>query len=440
MVADHLWLSWPADERRRSRQSLYTLLIAGPLIAVLVLAIGLSALHVLALHGRRVLPARLARVVGWLVFGLVIGLITQLLSTDLMTWAIAGAIAAGILFWAWREGRLGDAGLALIGGALPWLVSVGLFIVLLPSDPTLAVVDIRFPIVVGALLVAGIGIGLIVAAPRTAPAPNLTPIRRAMLLPNVIDRAQAMGPVPAPLVLAFVAGMTGAIAVLLLGRSLDPVPLQLIVGAVFIGLSLGTWWVTTPRRVRDAQGVIRWLVDVERRIWAERLGRPLPRMPNGVRQLADRLPDDPGLRPLRIEVLATFGRLPEAREELARLPLETPEQRAIEAECAEYVGWYAGRPDEGAIDRWARELPSIEDAATRLRLRVSLAVARARRAAEQRDPAAIDHLLEVRPLIGSLSSRIRDPGTIGVLVTFVLMGLLGFVLSPLLAVLPDGVR
>jgi hypothetical protein len=419
---------------------LYTLLIAGPLIAVLVLAIVLSVLHVLALHGHRILPERPARVIGWLVFGLVIGLITQLLSTDLMSWAVAGALAAWILTWAWREGRLSDAGLALVGGALPWLVSVGLFMVLLRSDPTLAVVDVRFPIVVGALVVAGIGIGLMVAAPRTPPTRTLTPIRRAMLLPNAIDREQAMGPVPAPLVLAFVAGMTGTIIVLLLVRSLDPVPLQLIVGAVFIGLSLGTWWVATPRRVRDAQGVFTWLVDAERRMWAERLGRSLPRLPNSLRHLVDSLPDDAGVRPLKVEVLATFGRLPEAEAELARLPLETPEQRAVEAESAEYVGWYAGRPEEGAIDRLARELPSIDDAATRLRLRVSLAVARARRAAGRRDPAAIDHLLEVRPLLGKLGSRFREPGVIGVIAGFVLIGLLGFVLSPLLAILPDGVQ
>ena len=185
---------------------------------------------------------------------------------------------------------------------------------------------------------------------------------------------------------------------------------------------------------------MRWLVDAERRLWAERLGRPLPRLPSGLRHLVDSLPDDASLRPLKIEVLATFDRLPEARDELARLPLETPEQRAIEAEIAEYVGWYDGRPDEGAMDRWAQELPSIEDPATRLRLRVSLAVARARRAAGRRDPATIDHLLEVRPLIGSISSRLRDPGAIGYIVGFVLIGILGFVLSPLLAEIPAGAR
>jgi hypothetical protein len=420
--------------------NLYTLLIAGPLIAVLVLAIVLSVLHVLALHGRRILPERLARVAGWLVFGLAIGLMTQLLSTDLMTWVIAAAVAAWVLTWAWREGRLSDAGLALVGGALPWLGSVGLFMVLLRADPTLTVVDIRFPIVVGALVVVGIGILLIVGAPRTAPVRELTPIRRAMLLPNAIDRAQAMGPVSAPLALAFIAGMTGTVVVLLVGRSLDLVPLQLIVGSVFIGLSLGTWWIATPRRVRDAQGVISWLVDAERKMWADRLDRPLPRTPNGIRHLADSLPDDAGVRPLKIEVLATLGRLAEAQAELARLPLDTPEQRAVEAESAEYVGWYAGRPEEGAIERLALELPSIEDDATRLRLRVSLALARARRAAARRDPAAIDHLLEVRPLIGELGSRLREPAAIGVIAGFVLIGLVGFMLSPLLGVLPDGVR
>ena len=212
---------------------LYTLLLAGPLIAVLVLAIVLSVLHVLALNGRRVLPERIARVVGWFVFGLVIGLMTQLLSTDLIDLGhrrcdrrrdpllgVERGQAEATPDWRWSAAHS------------RWLVNIGLFMVLLPSDPLFAVVDIRFPIVVGALVVAGIGVLLIIAAPRTAPMRKLTPIRRAMLLPNAIERAQAMGPVPAPLVLAFVAGMTGTIVVLLLGRSLDPVLLQLIVGAV----------------------------------------------------------------------------------------------------------------------------------------------------------------------------------------------------------------
>ena len=417
---------------------LYYLLIAGPLMVVLVLAIALSVLHVLALHGRRVLPDRLARVVGWLVFGLVIGLISQLLPGEPMTWLSAGAIAAWTLFWARREGRLADAGLALIGGALPWLLSIGLFIVLLPPDPTVPVVDIRFLIIVGALLIAGIGVALVIAAPRAVVPPSLSPVQRALLVTNAINRAQAMGPVPAPLVVAFLAGMTGSVAALIVGQSLEPIPRWLIVGGAFIGLSLGAWWLAIPRRVRDAQGVVNWLVDGERRLWAERLGRPLPRTATGMRRLQDTLPNVDSLRALRIEALATFGRTDEARQELALLPLETAEERAVEAELAEYVSFYEGKPDEAAIGRWAEELPSIEDPAARLRLTVSLAVARTRRAAEKREPDAIDHLLAVRPQIGSTGSPFRDPVKIVIVVTLVLMGILGFVVSPLLAELASG--
>ncbi len=249
-----------------------------------------------------------------------------------------------------------------------------------------------------------------------------------------------MGPVSAPLVLAFMAGLAGGIAVLLLGRDLEPLLQQLLVGVAFIVASLGTWWIATPRRVTDAQAVLSWLVDAERRMWAERTGRPLPRTPGGIRHLLDWLPDTDDLRPLRIEVLATLGRGEEAWLQLARLPLETPEDRAVEAELAEYVGQYAGKPDETALDRLADELPSIEDAAARLRLRVSLAVARARHAAERRDPAAIDHLLAVRPELPSISSRLRDPSTIGVVIGLVLTGLLGFVVVPLVAALSAEVR
>ncbi len=56
---------------------LYRQLVALPLVVVLVLAVVTTALHVLAIHGRRVIPERPARVVGWLLFGLIVGLVTQ---------------------------------------------------------------------------------------------------------------------------------------------------------------------------------------------------------------------------------------------------------------------------------------------------------------------------------------------------------------------------
>ena len=397
-------------------------LIAGPLMVVLVLAIALTVLHVLALNGRRLLPERAASVVGWFVFGLVVGLITRRLPQDALTWIVAGTVAAWILWWARREGRLGDAGLALIGGALPWLLTGEVFIV------------------VGALLIAGIGALFVVAAPRAPRARTPTPVQRAMLLPGAIDHAQAMGPLPAPLVLAFIAGLAASLAVLLLARDLDPLLHQLLTGLAFIAAGLGTWWIATPRRVTDAQAVIRWLVDAERQMWAVRVGQPLPRTPGALRHVLDWLPDADAVRPLRIEVLATLGRSDEARLELTRLPLETAEDRAVEAELADYVGIYAGTSDEAALHRWAGELPSIADPAARLRLRVSLAVARARHAAERRDPAAIDHLIAVRSELPTVSSRLRDPGTIGVIITTVLLGLGGFVVLPLIAALGTEVR
>ena len=418
---------------------LYRQLIALPLLVVVVLAVVLTALHVLALHGQRVLPDRPARIAGWLTFGLIVGVVT-LLTADAWTWIAAGGLAAWILHWAWRNGRLGDAGVALVGAALPWLVGLGLFILILPSDPTIPVIDTRFLIVVGALLVAAVGVVLVIAAPRTPTERTLTSVQRALLVPQAIDRAQAMGPIAAPVVLAFIAGMSAAVGIILGAQGLELLPRQVVAGAAFIAFSLVTFWVTTPRRVTDAQGVLRWLVGAERRLWADRLGRPLPRTAGGMRQLADELPDDPRLRPLCIEMLATFDRTDEAQRELARLPTETPEERAIEAELAEYLSWYEDEANDDAMERWARAIPSVEDPADRLRFRVALAVARTRRAAQQRDPAAIEHLLEVRPMLGAIGSRLRDPGTVTVVVVTVLIGVTIFMLLPLLADLLGGGR
>jgi hypothetical protein len=404
---------------------LYARLIAVPLVVVLVAGLALTALHVMALHGRRILRERTARIAGWLVFGLGIGLTTQFMAGVPFIWIVAVAFTGWVLYWAWREGRLGEAGVALIGAGLPWLLAVGLFMVLLRADPLLRVVDIRFLYVVLALLVVGIGIILIVSAPRPAPRPDreLPPLKRAMLLRKAIDREQAMGPMPAPIVLALLVGITGSTSALLLGSAVDPLVRDAVSGAAFIGLSLGVLWVATPRRVVDAHGVIRWVVDAERRMWGERFGRPMPRLILNLKQLLDWLPDGVHARPLRIEVLATMGRIDEAREELAGLPLGTAEERATEAELAAYVAWCDAKTDEAAIDRWAEELPGVEDPAARLRLRVSYAVALARRASISGDRAAVDHLLAVRPLIGSVGSRLRDPGVIGSVIVIVVMGI-----------------
>jgi hypothetical protein len=175
--------------------------------------------------------------------------------------------------------------------------------------------------------------------------------------------------------------------------------------------------------VVHAHGVVRWLVDAERRMWSDRFGRPMPRLVFSLRQLLDRVPDGAQGLPLRIEVLAAMGRIDEARDELTRLPSETAEERATEAELATFIAWCEGSVDEAAVDRWAQELPGIDDPAARLRMRVSYAVSEARRASVSRDPAAVDTLLAVRPLIGPVGSRFHDPGAVGVVIVIVIMGL-----------------
>jgi hypothetical protein len=338
-------------------------------------------------------------------------------------WIGAVALGSWILVWAWREGRLGDAGWALIGAGLPWLVVVGTFMVLLRADPLIRVVDIRFVYVVAALLIVGSGVMLVIAAPRARPGRDRvsTLSQRAMLLPKAIDREQAMGPMPAPPVLAVLVGVAASTTTLLVGSGLEPLVRDIISGAAFIGVSLGVLWVATPRRVTDAHWVIRWLVDDERRMWAERLGRPMPRVLLSLRRFLDSLPDGSASRPLRIEVLATLGRIDEAREELRQLPTETAEERAVEAELAAYIAWCEAKADEAAFERWQHELPAIEDPGARLRLTVSFAVAKARRASTIGDPAAVEHLLAVRPLLGPVRSRLSDPTSVGAMIAIVII-------------------
>jgi hypothetical protein len=412
---------------------LYRQLVLVPLVAALLIGFALAILHILALHGRRILHDPIQRTAGWFITGLIVGLGSQMMSDDTITWVFAVGLALWLAWWGWRAARLRDVGVGLVGGALPWLGSVGLFLVVRPSDPTIPVVDVRFIIVAGSLLVIGIGVMLIIGAPRRAPARPMTIMERATIISRTIDRSQAMGPLPAPTVVAFVVGLLASTVVILIGRELEPVARYVVSGIAFVAITLATWYAATPRRTLAASAVLGWLIRAERAMWAERLGRSLPRTAGGARRLLEGLPDDVRLRPLRIELLAVFGRLDEARSELARLPLDSPEDRAVAAEYAEFVAWCEASPDDAAIDRLAAEIPSISDPAEHLRQRVVLAAARTRRAALADDPAAIDHLAALRPELDAPLSLLSYPGASVTLGMILLVGIGGMIIVPLLS-------
>jgi hypothetical protein len=402
---------------------LYGLVVTVALVAILVADLALVTIHTLALRGRGIVPGGVTRIAGWILTGLTVGLLT-LFGAPPVIWFFVIAAVAWLARWAWREGQLPELALALIGGALPWAVAYVFFLAAFPAGPTTEVPDRRFFVLVAALIVVVIGASLVIAAPRTSHFRPITGPQRARLLTEAIEREQAMGPIPAPPVLALLVGLTVSTVVLVLARGLGT-PLQLALsGASMILVATGVWLVAVPPRVGRAYAALKWLIRVERRIWRERAGRALPRTISGARRQIDALAGTPPSRPLRIELLAWFGRTDEARAELATWAPANPAEEAERAELQAHVAWCEGAADLVAIDELRTAIERLDDPSDRTRFQVSLALARTRADIATGRDDAIEHLAAVHGLIapGSTASALALPYAWVIVGLFVAIG------------------
>lgn len=409
--------------------ALYARVLAASTLAVFVAGLLLVIAHVLAIHGRRVLPEPFVRVAGATLLGLAVGLSTLVAGGTLLIWVLVVGFGLWMAQWLIRVGRIPELGIVLVGAGLPWVFVYILSLVIRPGDPTIGPADYRLPIAVAAMVVIGLGVMLVLVGPRQARRPSVaTPMDRIKLVTGAIERAQAIGPVAAPWLIGFMLGVAGSSAVLILATGADALVRQALAFVAFIVLGVGGWLVTTPRRVRDAYEVLNWLVGSSAREWDALVGHR-PRTFGGLRRMLDRLPDRDDLRPLRAELLAAFGRTDEAHRELAALPTETAWERFRIADLREYVGWNAGRPDDEALSAMEAAASDLDDPELRLRARGSVALARLRRDAAAGDPDAVDHLAVLRSDVGARAAAYQLRYGAGVVIAMVLMGAFAAVAS-----------
>lgn len=377
-------------------------------IAVGVLGVAQLALHVAALHGRRVLPAGVHRAAAALTIGAFVGLTMLISWREAVWWLFAGLFLLWIGRWYVRERRFGELGLLIAAGGVPWVLAMGWLLVVERIDPTRFVgPDQRFVFAVGGLLVTGVGVAIALAGGGSRPVERPQPrsvTDRVMLVARAIERGQAVGPVPAPAALGFGAGAVamGLVVFALPGRqSTEPLRIALPFAA-FASVGALVWVLAIPKRVRHAHESAAWLSGHERERWQRRIGRRMPFTVRGIPRLIADLPETDATRPLRVEILAVLGRNEEAAAELDRLPRETPEQRFEHAALAEQLAAFAGLADQRPAMRIAlRDLDGEEEA---LEGRVSLAYADSRRAALEGGDAA-GPLAETRPEIGDRANR-----------------------------------
>jgi hypothetical protein len=404
--------------------SLYQVVLLWAAGVLLVAAAVLSVTHTLALRDRVVLPPRFQRVAGWLVTGLAIGFVTLITADFLLTWGVAGGLGAWFLLWGWREGQLRRIGIFAVGAALPWMTVYVVSLVAFRASA--GDVDYRFLVVLAAMAVATIGVVLMLMDPAPRPRPaSASPTDRAMLLFRAIERCQAMGPVSAPLALGFLAGAVASTATLVAGVSLGSLVVTVASSAVFAAVTLSVMYVAVPPRVARAYAPLAWLIRVERRALRTHMSQRLPRTFGGVRRLLDSLPDTDELRPLRIELLTTFGRTAEARSELDQLTPMTATAEAEAAELSAHIAWGEGRTDVAAIDRLAAAVARIDDPDDRMRYTVAHALALTRAGIVAGDEHAIDDLASIQLQLGEPATALNVPYARAVIVTVLAFAAIG---------------
>ena len=176
---------------------------------------------------------------------------------------------------------------------------------------------------------------------------------RAVALREAFRHAESLGPIR-PAAVGLAAGLIASyVADGLLAPILSAPWRQLADSAVFVAVMAPLWLLVQPASVRRAHDVLTWLNGWETERWQAELGRRLTAVPRATPAMVDALPDTMGLRPLRIELLAVNGRLDEARERLALLPVDTPWQRFERAALSEWVAWWGDEPERTAAMRKA---------------------------------------------------------------------------------------
>jgi hypothetical protein len=397
-----------------------------------VLALGLLGLHVASLHGRPVLPVAAARVAGAVTVGAWLGLAMLLLWREAHWWLLLIVLLAWVGRWYRSERRLSEFGLLLAAVGAPWVLLMGWILIVEPVDPTQVVgPDPRFLFALGGLLVTGAGVSLALAGPDrpTPPGPPRSAVERGATLSRAIERAQAVGPLPAPAALAVGAGtIVASIIALLVRGSGRPLLESLLPAFGLVSTTVPVWLLAVPPRVRHATETLAWLTSRESERWAPLIGRRLP-MRIGAIPSVLALPDSDVVRPLRVELLAAAGRDRDAQAALARLHLDTAEARFEHAVLTEYVSWCAGGPDRRVLIRDA--LHELTDDEERLQGAVNLAVADGRRTATAGGDA-LAPLVAARPALGARADRPQLGYRRGVVLWVALVVMLGTVAAAVL--------
>jgi hypothetical protein len=356
---------------------LETYLLVAALVAPIGVLIGMGTAAFLRMSGRRI-PLWLVHVTAGLV-GLSQSFALVAYATS-PTWLLPTAVLAALGGWALlSRGRRIAFGIMLVATGLPAVVWWAVFLFREMSsafggDP------VWWLWATPSLVVAIIGGGFVLSGDRAAPPPRLFPQpagmpRDPMPIANALQRAHTVGPIPVPTLLVEAPALIVlTIAVPFAIRWGAPWPIVMLAAPLTYAWVVTELWYPALGRMRPLWEGMAVVGNPEIRRFREATGGPVPSSKRAMNAWLDHNPERPEIRGQRAELLATLGRLDEARGVASRMETGTDRARFEQHSMQAWIDWLAGGPLDVSALRDGAERVGAEASEDRTQARAMVAV------------------------------------------------------------------
>jgi hypothetical protein len=373
------------------------------LIAVALMGVVVLGATALRFAGRR--PGRRWGTAFSFLIGFQAGVFLIFTAGDFVQRAALLAVMGVVTLWLmWRDRRV-LAGAFVAGCAVPWAGVWGYYVSLLVIQDLDIEPFVTWTLFLAGAVVAVVGLALVAAGDPLPPEPSPTaPVgqpgsRKIGIVAQTVLAPESIGPIPISELAAFLAEV---VVVLVVGAVGIPFPLEAVAQIGLATLAGNAARVfARPARARRAFEAFSWLAEWEIQRVKQLTGRGVPMTKRGVGRWLAEVPDAPQTRWFRVEALALFERLDEARAVAERMPVATPYERFERQHAFDYLDWMTGgEGDPDAVRAAAGEIEPADEEA-RLRAEVAMKIRESARIAAERGPEeALEPLLVARNLVG----------------------------------------
>jgi hypothetical protein len=266
-------------------------------------------------------------------------------------------VPAYVVYRLVKSGHRVAAGILLLALGLPGAAWWGFYLVQDALDPLTSYDAVLWLwwapevalIIGGALLIAQ---GDRVVAPPTLFVKAATQVREPAAVGSAIMRAMMIGPFPIQTLVGVTVGL------LVIGMALPlavqagvPWALGLVAGTLsFAVIAVELGYLAIPPRLRRAWQAHALVAQPQTKRWISTTGTPVPASLPAMRRWIERNPERPEARWARAEILIITGALPEARDVIERMAIDTDLDRFTQHNLRIYLDWVEGAdPDYEAL-------------------------------------------------------------------------------------------